>query len=297
MSAALIIHEPAYDALVQLVCDTVTSPHSKRAYRRALMQFFAWLPPGAVYDRRSVIAWRAEMERREWRPASINLNLAAVRRLAQEAADAGWTDQVSAEAVLRVRGVKKEGIREGHWLDLDAARRLMDMPDKATMSGKRDAALLRLLMGCALRRAEAATLMVDSLRRHDGRLVIVDLIGKRRKVRSVVVPTMAEVDIMAWLDAAAITEGTVLRSVDQVGRIGGPLTASGVWWIVRRYADALGVNIAPHDLRRTAAKLMREGGAKTEAIRDYLGHANSATTEGYIGRLNLRSSPGDLMGV
>jgi len=74
----------------------------------------------------------------------------------------------------------------------------------------------------------------------------------------------------------------VLRAVRRDGSINGSLSSSAVRDIVRRYGRAIGVpDLAPHDLRRTMAKLSREGGAPMETIQKTLGHASLRTTEIY----------------
>lgn len=72
--------------------------------------------------------------------------------------------------------------------------------------------------------------------------------------------------------------------------LNGALTASGVWWVVKQHAIAIGLGeIAPHDLRRTLAHLMRDAGAELEQIQHTLGHASVQTTEKYVNaRLELR---------
>jgi integrase-like protein len=57
-----------------------------------------------------------------------------------------------------------------------------------------------------------------------------------------------------------------------------------VWQLIKPYAETAGVpGIAPHDLRRTCAKLCRAGGGELEQIQLLLGHASVQTTERYLG--------------
>jgi integrase len=84
--------------------------------------------------------------------------LAAVRRLVYEAADAGLLSPELAAGIRRVKGVKKLGVRLGNWLTAEEARRLWQAPDTDTLKGKRDRAMLAVLLGCGLRRRELADL-------------------------------------------------------------------------------------------------------------------------------------------
>jgi site-specific recombinase XerC len=87
--------------------------------------------------------------------ATINLHLSAIRRLADEAAESGWLSSKLAIGVRRVKGVKRLGRRLGNWLTGDQAQELLNAVSQSTMRGRRDAALIGLLLGCGLRRSEA----------------------------------------------------------------------------------------------------------------------------------------------
>ena len=68
---------------------------------------------------------------------TLNVRLAAVRRLAHEAADAGLLSPELAAGIRRVKGVKKLGVRLGNWLSAKEARNLWQSPDAETLKGKR----------------------------------------------------------------------------------------------------------------------------------------------------------------
>ena len=92
-------------------------------------------------------------------------------------------------------------------------------------------------------------------------------------------------------------QNLILRSIRRDGSINGSLSSSAVRDIVRRYGRAIGVpDLAPHDLRRTMAKLSREGGAPLEVIQHSLGHASVRTTEIYT-RCGLEANAGDFLGL
>src|SRR5437764_57224 len=112
-------------------------------------------------------------------------------RLAQPAADNGLLDPALASGVSRLRGVKTAGVRLGNWLAQADAQRLLEAPDVTTRKGVRDRAILAVLLGCGLRRSEVAALEVRHLQQRDGRWVTVDLVGKGRRTRSVLIPSWA----------------------------------------------------------------------------------------------------------
>jgi integrase len=87
----------------------------------------------------------------------------------------------------------------------------------------------------------------------------------------------------------------LLRAIRRDGSINGSLSSSAVRDIVRRYGRAIGVpDLAPHDLRRSHARLAREGGAPLETIQHSLGHASVRTTEAYT-RTGLEANAGDFL--
>ena len=96
-------------------------------------------------------------------PGPINVRLAAVRRLAYEAADAGLLSPELAAGIHRVKGVRKLGSRLGNWLTAGEASALWQLPDGQTFTGKRNRAILAILLGCGLRRCELAKLAMNSL--------------------------------------------------------------------------------------------------------------------------------------
>ena len=118
-----------------------------------------------------------------------------------------------AEAAAGVDNSRSSGVRAGNWLTPEQAKDLLLAPDENTLKGKRDGALLGLLVGCGLRRAELVSLVVDKIQMRDDRWVIPDLVGKRKKVRLVPVPGWVKDRLDLWTVAAKITEGKIFRAV------------------------------------------------------------------------------------
>ena len=82
------------------------------------------------------------------------------------------------------------------------------------MTGKRDAAVLALLLGCGLRRAEACSLYIGQYRQAaDGTMTLQNVEGKGNRLRTVTVPDWAAKEIDTWVLAAGVTEGKLLRGL------------------------------------------------------------------------------------
>jgi integrase len=164
----------------------------------------------------------------------------------------------------------------------------------------RDRALLAVMIGAGLRRSEAAALTFEHLQQRDSRWVIIDLIGKGNRVRTVPIPPWAKVAVDAWAQTADLRRvGRVFRPIHKGGFINGEgMTAQAVRDVVKEYAGEIGADVAAHDLRRTFAKLAHRGGAGLDQIQLSLGHASIQTTERYLGvQQNLTDAPCDRIGL
>jgi integrase len=285
--------------LKSLVLDSVSSPITKRVYNLGLDEFFAWLSvqePRPGFTKATVSAWRVALEARGLGAVSINVRITAVRKLAVEAADNGLLAPELANGITRVKGVASKGVRLGNWLSLKQAQALLNAPDIATLKGLRDRAIIAVLLGCGLRRSEVAALTVEHIQQRDGRWCVVDLYGKHGRVRTVPMPVWVKVAIDAWSALANVTAGYVFRPVNRGDQtVGDHLSEKVVWQLLRPYATLAGVpGIAPHDCRRTAAKLCRAAGGELEQIQLLLGHASVQTTERYLGtKQDLVNAPND----
>jgi site-specific recombinase XerD len=284
--------------LKALVLDSVSSPITRRVYNLGLDEFLAWYgsEPRPGFTKATVSAWRVALEARGLGSVSINVRITAVRKLAVEAADNGLLAPELAAGIARVKGAKSKGVRVGNWLSIRQAQTLLNAPDITTKKGLRDRAMLAILLGCGLRRSEVAALTLKHIQQRDNRWCIVDLVGKHGRVRTIPMPTWVKVAIDAWTSAAALAEGHVLRPVNRADQVQGEhMTEKVVWQLLQPYATAAGVpGIAPHDLRRSCAKMCRAAGGELEQIQLLLGHASVQTTERYLGtKQDLVHAPND----
>src|SRR6266481_4411528 len=287
-----------WQRLKALVLDSVSSPITRRVYNLGLDEFIAWYgqEPRPGFTKATVSTWRVALEARGLGSVSINVRITAVRKLAVEAADNGLLAPELAAGIARIKGVKMKGVRVGNWLTVRQAQELLNAPDGTTHRGRRDRAILAVLLGCGLRRSEVAALSFRPTQQRSGRWCIVDLLGKHGRVRTIPMPTWVKVAIDAWASAAGVSDGQVFRAVDRSDQIRGTaLSEKVVWQLLQPYAAAAGVpGIAPHDLRRTCAKMCRAAGGELEQIQLLLGHASVQTTERYLGtKQDLVHAPND----
>ena len=289
-----------WQAITALVLDGIASQNTRRAYSQALEEFLIWFrdEPGREFNKAAVQKYRTELQMKGLAPASINVRLSAIRRLAYEAADNGLIAPELAASIARAKGAKRAGVRLGHWLTAAQAEQLLAAPDRGTLKGLRDAAVLSLLLGAGLRRSEVARLTLEQIQLREGRWLIVDLIGKHGRMRSVPIPSWAYSSITEWSRAAARNVGPIFRRVTRHGRVAAQqISPQAVFEIVRNHAKTIGISVAPHDLRRTFAKLAHLGEAPLEQIQLSLGHASVITTEIYLGVKQNLADPCDRLGL
>jgi len=286
-STKSILRLPDLEHAKTAVLNSLTSSDAQRGYRHPIEEFVDWYcsEPRLAFNRTVVLRYRSHLESRQLAPGTINLRLGAVRRLAYEAADCGLLTADLTAGIRRVKGVKKLGVRLGNWLTAEQGITLWQAPDRERLKGKRDRALLSVLLACGLRRHEVAELAVDHLQQREGHWAIVNLSGKGGHVRTVPVPDWVYCELSTWMEAAGIKGGRVFRRVSSAGKSWGDgVTEKLAWHVVKEFATKTGVaSLAPHDLRRTCARLCRAAGGELEQIQFLLGHVSVQTTERYLG--------------
>jgi integrase len=280
-------------ALANLVLASAPSPNTRQAYARGIADLIEFAD-GRPLSRILLLEWRGAMKAAGRSASTVNLRLCAARALVREALASGKIDARLAADLLRVGGVPRRGSRTGNWLTEAQVRKLLAVPDRRALRGIRNYCILALLFGCALRRGEVAALNVENIQRRAGRWVLPDLVSKGGRVRTVGIPPWVKQAIDAWLSAAKISGGRLIR---QTTLAAAGLTSQTIWHIVHRAAARIGVqNFGPHDLRRTCAKHCRARGADIEQIQFMLGHADVRTTQRYLGTdLDLEHTPNDLL--
>ena len=293
-----VLRLPDLDHCKLAVLNSLGSPASRRVYEYAIDQFIAWYcsEPRLAFNRIVVVRYRMYLESRGLAANTINQQLAAVRRLAHEAADAGLLSPELAAGISRVKGVKQLGFRAGNWLSAAQSSEVLQRASGEGMRARRDYAMLAMLFGCGFRRSELVGLELGEIQIRQGHWAVVDLIGKGGHIRTVPIPEWVKAALDQWTRAAGVTEGRIFRAVARTGKAWGKgISQNVVWYVVKTCCEKVGLeHIAPHDLRRTCAKLCHDSGGEIEQIQFLLGHASVQTTERYLGcKQNLGSPVND----
>jgi site-specific recombinase XerD len=289
----IVLRLPDLDHAKSSVLNSLSSPRSRRNYKFAMEQFITWYcsEPRLALNRIVVLRFRLHLESLGLAAGTINQRLAAVRRLAYEAADAGLLSPELAAGIRRVKGVKQLGSRSGNWLNREQARLLLEKSDGEGLRSVRDVAMLSILLGCGLRRAELASLRKEDIQVRQGHWAIVDLVGKGNHVRTVPMPIWVKGTVDRWMTSAAVTTGRVFRAVSRHGTSwGAGISENVVWYVVRNCAQSLELDhLAPHELRRTLRKALpsqwRRAGTNPIPARPRLGPDDRAISR-------LQAEPG-----
>src|ERR1017187_5868777 len=215
-----VLRLPDLEQSKNAVLNSLAAASSQESYGHAIDEFIGWYcaEPRLGFNRTVFLRYRFFLEQRTLAPATINVRLAAVRRLAYEASDTGLLSPELAAGIRRVKGAKCLGVRIGNWLTVDQSRTLLGKPPSDSLRGKRDRAILALLIGCGLRRAELVGLGTEDFQVPEEHWVIADLVGKGKHIRTVPVPVWTKRAVDEWTTAAGINGGAIFRRVSRLGK-------------------------------------------------------------------------------
>ena len=227
-----VLRLPDLDHCKTAVLNSLGSPASRRVYEYAIDQFIAWYcsEPRLAFNRIVVVRYRMYLESRHLAANTINQQLAAVRRLAHEAADAGLLSPDLAAGISRVKGVKQLGFR----LSAEQSSEVLKHAGGDTMRAKRDYAMLAMLFGCGFRRSELVGLELDDIQMRQGHWAVVDLIGKGGHIRTVPIPNWVKAALDQWTRTAGVCEGKIFRAVARRGKVWGRAAREQAWSILHR---------------------------------------------------------------
>lgn len=241
--------------LLQSVLNSLSSPKTQETYRTAILDFLGWFRRFAKPSLGSSLeAWRTSMVRRGLAPSSVNQRLSAVRLFFRHAQKHGAIRADETLDLLEVRNVRLPLHSGRPGLTADEAGQLLMIPNGQTLLGKRDRAMLALLIACGIQQKELVHLALDHLQQREGRWVLLILAGRKRRAVPVL-PWVKEL-LECWLQAANITNGFLFRRVRKNGELDReetPLSDDVVYTMVKRAAAAIGrPGLTPRDLRQNS---------------------------------------------
>lgn len=277
---------PAATYLAQL------APGSRPTMRAALDTIAGTLTSG--HDDASSLDWsalryqhtaavRAALAER-YAPATANRNLAALRGVLRSAWRLGLVGADDFQRAVDLPPVRGESLPKGRALGAGELRALFDAcaRDRRPATAARDAALLALLYGAGLRRAEAVAMDVADFNTESGAITVQR--GKGRKARIGYLTNGGRQAVLDWLAIrTSLDEPALLLPVDKAGHVvPRRLTPQAVYDVAKRRARQAGIaTMSPHDLRRSFVSDLLDAGADVAMAQKLAGHANITTTTKY----------------
>jgi site-specific recombinase XerD len=273
------------------------APGSRRTMRQALDaianlvtqgQADALSLPWQLLGYAHTAAIRAVLAER-YAPATANKMLAALRGTLKEAWRLGLMDVETFRRAARaadVGSVRGSTVPKGRSLSSGEIRALFTVcADDPKPSGVRDAALVAVLYGSGLRRAEVVALDVTHYESERRDLIVR---GKGRKERRVHLQPAARAALEAWLELRTeglrgVTSGALFLPITKSGRVTlRRMTEQAVWNILEKRRKMAGIALfSPHDVRRTFIGDLLDAGADISSVQQLAGHANVQTTARY----------------
>jgi integrase/recombinase XerD len=267
----------------------ITNPSTRRAYQRAIkdfMQFTGIRRPEEfrIVTRAHVIAWRDDLAHRQLEGSTIRHRLAALSSLFEYLSDKNAVTHNPVKGTKRPRSQGGEGKTPA--LGDHQARRLLVAADEENVKNKRDRAILSTLLFHGLRRDELCKLKIKDFSTARRGVAYLTVTGKGDKIRYIELHPATNAIIHDYLEIAghgADENGALFRPLknNRTGRLDKALSPNAIYMLVRHYSALLGFPIAPHSLRATAATNALDNGADIAKVKDWLGHANIATTQLY----------------
>jgi site-specific recombinase XerD len=272
---------------------TGLSARTADCYRGRIKEFFSTAKP---LHAQSIIDWindGLEHNRNQRLPGieAANQRLAAIKKLATTAFTAGLIHQEDYFWITQIKKRKRRKIEASRWLSQSQVTKLMNdlYTLDSTPSDLRNGALIAVLLGCGLRRAEAARARVGNLSTREDRHVIADLVTKGNKIRTIGIPSWSWMFLDRWLKSlgkeARDKESLLFPRMDKecTARSKQPMNGFSIARIVKDCGALLDLDdLCPHDLRRTYAQLALKNGADILMVQQGLGHSELRTTQCYL---------------
>jgi integrase/recombinase XerC len=278
---------------VALLLANKRSPATQRAYRADLCDFFGKEPSPAEVQQfislpTSELAlrlnhYKADLLSRGVAEATINRCLAAIRALLKFCHRLGYAQS---DGRGLVDSEKVRTYRDTRGVDVRTLQRLVAAPGTETLAGLRDTAILRLLCENALRRADLCSASVGDFSLPERRLLILGK-GRGTQKEPVTLSRATAEAIAAYLDRAdhaGDAEAPLFRNLDhRPNHKGERLTPQGLYWLVGRHGEQVGVSgLAPHKLRHSAITAALDAtGGDVRRVQRLSRHANLETLQRY----------------
>lgn len=263
---------------------------SKRVYAHDAKSLAEWMIENALHPERFIrsdaiayVSWLKET----YRPATAKRMLSVARNIFQEQVLIG---KITRNPFEKIPAPKAENETPYVALTKKQAKNLLSSIDRSDLMGKRDYALISLLLRTGIRRSECAALTIGDIQPDQEHTVAKIQHGKGDKSRKAKIPPVVLRHIHEYIEERSKHQECTLESSLFIGfdRWRHPkdrgITDKTIERIVITYGEKIGIDLSPHSLRASFATLSKEGGANIFQIQVAMGHEDPRTTERYIKR-------------
>lgn len=215
-------------------------------------------------------------------PSTVNQMLCALRRVLFEAKKLKLISAEDYSEAVSIESVRENRELRGRALSEEEIKALVEVcqQDKSK-TGRRDEAMLAILLGTGLRRTEVVNLNLLDFDPSTGALRIID--GKGGKNRTVYLPKSASLVVQQWLKYRGVKNGPLLYPISKGKRVmKRRMTDQAVLYILQKRGKEAGIeSFSPHDCRRTFISNLLDAGVDLVTVSQLAGHASPITTARY----------------
>ena len=214
-------------------------------------------------------------------PATQNSYLSSIKGVCEEAWMLELMSADDYQKIYKIPSVKGSRLASGRALEPTEVAALMSACSINGCSASiRDKAIVALLIGCGLRKAEVTSLKVEDINWKESAF---NVIGKGNKQAKCFMPAQTALAVQCWLKIRGEHTGYIFSRILKNGTIlDTPITGQGITYILKKRGAAAQIDeFAPHDTRRTFATRMFESGADALIVQAAMRHANLDTTRRY----------------
>ncbi len=259
---------------------------SRGTYKRVVNMFLRWVVFSKLdfwkMKKYNIIQYKDYMLKAGKSLSTIDLYMTVVRKLFQWLEDRGLADNIAAG----VRSPKKRNTFKKGYLRIEEVKKLLDSIDRTTLVGKRDYALISIMVRAGFRRVEVCRMIVDDIKNGEQATIMLQRKGHMEKDAEVgITDKMLEALHDYIICRGDLTELDYLFVSHARGYQKAVLTETMVSRIVKQRLRGIGLNskfLTCHSLRHTAAILSLKAGATIYDVQQMLGHVSIETTKIYL---------------
>jgi len=281
-----MIEKLSLDFIAKLEHENGFSEHTLRAYHKDLLQFDNFLKVEKYSSLETINhlllrRFLAVLRSKNYSKTTIARKLASIRSFFKFLIREG---ELASNPFEMLRTPKQDK-KLPHFLSINEVDVLLETPDRSTVMGLRDMAIMETLYSTGIRVSELVGLDESNIDFFAG---MIKVQGKGKKERLVPIGSHAIKAINEYLDSRSKSKKEEEEKVSRseplfLNKFGGRLTARSVARSLNKYLKMSGVNLltSPHTFRHSFATHLLDKGADLRSVQEMLGHSSLSTTQVY----------------